>query len=123
MAEAHRRYTRHINFREKWKGHLWQECFASYPMNESHLLAAARYMELNPVRASLAKEPWSYSWSSAAAHVRGCDDTLVHVLPLLEIVEDWRGFIGWDIHLLFPQGIERRQKDNRRDLRIHKAFG
>ena len=26
---------------------------------ENHLLAAARYMELNPVRAGLAQEPWS----------------------------------------------------------------
>jgi len=23
MGEAHRRYTRHVNFREKWRGHLW----------------------------------------------------------------------------------------------------
>ena len=29
--------------------------------------------------------------------MRGCDDDLVHVLPLLEIVEDWRGFIGEDV--------------------------
>jgi len=97
IGEAHRRYTRHVNFREKWKGHLWQERFASYPMSENHLLAAARYIELNPVRAGIAKEPWYYKWSSAGAHVRGCDDNLVHVLPLLEIVEDWRGFIGEDV--------------------------
>ena len=97
MGEAHRRYTRHVNFREKWNGHLCQERFASYPMNENHLLAAARYIELNLVRAGLAKEPWSYKWSSASAHVRGCDDGLVDVLPLLEIAEDWRGFIGEDV--------------------------
>ena len=34
MGEAHRRYTRHVNFREKWRGHLWQVRFASYPVNE-----------------------------------------------------------------------------------------
>jgi len=97
MGEAHRHYTRHINFREKWRGHLWQERFGSYPMSENHLLAAARYVELNPVRASMAKEPWSYKWSSAGAHVRGYDDELVRVGPLLEIVEDWRSFIEEDI--------------------------
>ena len=32
IGEAHRRYTRHINFREKWRGHLWQGRFASFPM-------------------------------------------------------------------------------------------
>jgi putative transposase len=52
-GEAHRRYTRRINFREKWRGHLWQERFASFPMNESYLLAAARYVEMNPVAAGI----------------------------------------------------------------------
>ena len=42
IGEAHRRYTRRINFREKWRGHLWQERFASFPMDERYLLAAAR---------------------------------------------------------------------------------
>lgn len=97
MGEAHRRYTRYVNFREKWRGHLWQERFASYPMGENHLLAAARYIELNPVRAGLAREPWSYKWSSAGVHARGIDDELVRVGPLLEMVNDWRCFIGEDI--------------------------
>jgi putative transposase len=97
IGEAHRRYTRRINFREKWKGHLWQERFASYAMSESHLLAAVRYIELNPVRAGLVKTPLLYEWSSAGAHIKGCDDKLVRVGPLLELVNDWCSFIGQDI--------------------------
>jgi len=34
LGEAHRRYTRHINFREGWRGHLWQERFHSFTMDE-----------------------------------------------------------------------------------------
>ena len=34
MGEAHRRYTRRVNFREGWRGHLWQGRFASYPLDE-----------------------------------------------------------------------------------------
>ena len=49
FGEAHRRYTRLVNFREGWRGHLWQERFHSYPMNERHLHAAVRYVEMNPV--------------------------------------------------------------------------
>jgi putative transposase len=60
-------------------------------------LAAARYIELNPVRAGLVKEPWSYKWSSARAHLRGYDNDFVHVRPLLEIVGDWRSFINEDV--------------------------
>ncbi len=50
IGEAHRRYTRRINFREKWRGYLWQGRFASFIMDEPYLLAAVRYVELNPVR-------------------------------------------------------------------------
>ncbi|MDI6891013.1 MAG: transposase [Thermodesulfovibrionales bacterium] len=94
IGEAHRRYTRHINFREGWRGHLWQGRFGSFPMDESYLLAAVRYVELNPVRARLVKEPLAYPWSSAHAHITGKDDKLVMVSPLLEMVHDWRGFLS-----------------------------
>jgi len=60
IGEAHRRYTRGINFREGWRGHLWQGRFASFPMDETYLLATARYIELNPVRARLVPNPFSY---------------------------------------------------------------
>jgi len=71
LASVHfplNRDTRHINFRENWRGHLWQGRFASFLMDEQYLLAAARYIELNPVRAKLTKNPEDYPWSSAAAH-------------------------------------------------------
>src|SRR4030042_2517893 len=32
IGEAHRRYTREINFRKKWHGYLWQGRFASFAM-------------------------------------------------------------------------------------------
>ena len=94
LGEAHRRYTRRINFREGWRGHLWQGRFASFALDERHLLRAARYVELNPVPAKLCRMPWRWPWSSAAAHVAGRDDALVRVAPLLERVKDWRG-ICW----------------------------
>ena len=65
IGEAHRRYTRQINFREGWRGHLWQGRFASFVMDEPYLLATARYVELNPVRAGLVTGPSEYPWSSS----------------------------------------------------------
>ena len=94
IGESHRRYTRQINFREQWKGHLWQGRFASFLMDENYLLAATRYIELNPVKAGLVKSPEKYLWSSAKAHITGNDDDLVTVKPLLKIVEDWRKFLS-----------------------------
>ena len=31
LGEAHRRYSRRINRRQDWQGHLWQERFRSFP--------------------------------------------------------------------------------------------
>jgi putative transposase len=94
IGEVHRRYTRMVNFREGWRGHPWQGRFASCVLDEPHLLTAARYVELNPVRAGLIKTPSRYRWSSAAAHVRGRDDSVVRVGPLLELAPNWRAFLA-----------------------------
>jgi putative transposase len=79
-----------VNFRQGWRGHLWQGRFASFVMDEPYLLAAARYVELNPVRAKLVLAPSQYRWSSARAHLKGKDDGLVRVAPLLELAGGWR---------------------------------
>lgn len=94
LGEAHRRYTRHVNFREGWRGYLWQGRFASFPMDEPYLLAAARYVELNPVRAGLARRARDWRWSSARAHFSARDDALVRVRPLLDLAPDWAAFLA-----------------------------
>ena len=71
IGKAHRRYTRRINFREKWRGCLWQGRFASFVMDEPYLLAATRYVELNPVRAGLTTDAADWPWSSAKAQPVG----------------------------------------------------
>ena len=60
IGEAHRRYTRRVNFREGWRGHLWPGRFGSFVMDEAYLLAGARYVERNPVRAGLCRRPQDF---------------------------------------------------------------
>lgn len=113
FGEAHRRYTRRINFREGWRGHLWQGRFASYLMDEPHVLAAARYVELNPVRARMMRDPGAYRWSSAAAHLTGQDDRLVQVRPLLELVGDWKAFLAAGLEEQVVEQLERHERTGR----------
>jgi putative transposase len=94
LGEAHRRYSRRVNLREGWRGYLWQGRFASVPMDEPHLLACARYIELNPVRAGLVERPEQWPWSSVHAHLEGTMDGLVAAAPLIERVGDWRAFLA-----------------------------
>jgi len=113
IGEAHRRYTRHVNFRENWRGHLWQGRFASYVLDEQYLLAAVRYVELNPVRAGLTPDAQSYPWSSAAAHVSGSDDCLAAVTPLLQMVDDWAGFLSGGLSEQEYRTLRRHERTGR----------
>jgi putative transposase len=63
-------------------------------MDEPYLLAVARYVELNPVRAGLVATADAWPWSSTKAHLSGRDDRLVKVGPLLAMVADWAAFLN-----------------------------
>jgi putative transposase len=83
VGEAHRRYTNFVNVRAGWTGPLFQSRYASVAVDEPRLLAAARLVCLEPVRAGLARRPEDWAWSSVRAHLKGEDDGLVAVAPLL----------------------------------------
>ncbi|MCP4697923.1 MAG: transposase [Gammaproteobacteria bacterium] len=94
IGETHRCYTRMINFREKWRGYLWQGRFASFPMDDCWLLKAAAYVELNPVKAKMVDEPWDYRWSSVHSHLSGKDPLgIVDAGKLLDLIGDWKGYL------------------------------
>lgn len=94
IAEAHRRYSRAINEREDWRGYLFQGRFASYPMDDAHLMAAVRYVENNPVSAGLVERAEDWRWSSARAHVLGEADGLTDIEALGRHVRDWRRMLA-----------------------------
>jgi putative transposase len=95
IGEAHRRYTRLINFRKGWRGHLWQGRFSSFVMELNYLLACTRYIEQNPVKAGLVKKSEEWPWSSALPHIRGKDDMLVKTEPLSRMVhKEWDEFLS-----------------------------
>jgi len=81
VGEAHRRYTNFVNARGRWSGQLFQSRFSSVAMDEAHLMAAVRYVSLNPVRARLAVRARDWPWSNARGHLAGRDDGLVSVRP------------------------------------------
>jgi len=98
FADAHVRYTRMINKRENWKGHLWQARFGSSVMDEEYLIAAVRYVERNPVRVGLVSKPWEYRWSIASLHMDKTNkDPLVSGDTMLrELISDWSKYLRQD---------------------------
>ncbi len=93
MRKVHIRYSRCLNEREGAPGHLWQGRFRSYVMDEHHLHAAVRYIELNPVRAGLVDQPGQWRWSSARAHLSGQPDGIVDTQAMLSRVSSWGDYL------------------------------
>jgi len=94
IGKAHRRYSLFINARLRVTGHLFQARFASVVMDEAHLIAATRYVSLNPVRAKLVSRAEDWPWSSVRAHLARRDDGLVTVEPVLARVGDFSALLG-----------------------------
>jgi putative transposase len=95
LAGTHMRHAQHINWKYKQIGHLWQGRFYSCVLDEPHTLAAAWYVEMNPVRAGLVLSAWEYPWSSASAHVgAGTDNLLSKRWPSEQLLAQWRAMLS-----------------------------
>jgi len=77
VGEAHHRYSGYINARLRVTGHVFQGRFNCVAMDESHLMAAFRYVALNPVEAQLDATAADWPWCSTPAHPRRQNDGLV----------------------------------------------
>jgi putative transposase len=94
LGDTHRRYTTFVNARARWSGHLFQNRYGSVVMDDAHLIAAVRYVSLNPVRARLVAHAQDWPWSSVRAHLARADDELVSVAPVLSRVPDFAALIA-----------------------------
>jgi|SRR5579871_438620 len=93
MGAAHRRWANHINARGRWRGHLFDGRYASVATDEPHFVTAVRHVALNPVRARLVPAAEEWPWSGVRAHLKGENDSLVVVEPVLRRVKDFAALI------------------------------
>jgi len=78
MQSLGRRYVQYVNRICKRSGTLWEGRFKASLVNaEEYLLLCYRYIELNPVRAGMVKDPGAYPWSSYHSHRLGERDALI----------------------------------------------
>lgn len=94
FSRSHWKYTRRVNFIQGWRGYLWEGRFKSFPLAETHLYAAMRYVERNPVRAKMIINAWDYSWSSALAHANKDKDLLLDNNFVIDEIDDWKGYLS-----------------------------
>ena len=78
-----RQYVRYFNFNYKRTGTLWEGRYKScLVQDEGYLLQLYRYIELNPVRVNMVKDPSEYIWSSYQSNALGKQSRLCTPHPL-----------------------------------------
>jgi putative transposase len=78
MQSVGRRYVRWFNAAYQRTGTLWEGRHkATLVQTEQYLFSCYRYIELNPVRAGLARAPSAYRWSSFHANAQGVADAII----------------------------------------------
>lgn len=113
---AHMRYAQYLHNKINSSGHLWQGRFFSCILDDNHLLAAARYVERNPVRGRKVEKPCDWKWSSAMYHAgkRSLEIPLHDLFELIEVrKEDWEDFINAEDDNQFIKGIRNNTRTGR----------
>ncbi|MFH1505069.1 MAG: transposase, partial [Candidatus Omnitrophota bacterium] len=63
-------------------------------LSESHLYAAMRYVERNPVRAGIVKKAQDYPWSSAKPHIKREKNNLLTNNFITSEIKDWASYLS-----------------------------
>ncbi len=85
MQSVGARYVRHVNDARPRTGTLWEGRYkACLVARDEHVLAACRYIDLNPVRAGIVTHPMAYPWSSHAVLTGARSDPWIVPHPALE---------------------------------------
>lgn len=78
MQMLGRYYVQYFNYTYERTGTLWEGRYkATLIDSDTYLLTCYRYIELNPVRASMVSHPSDYPWSSYHYNAMGLADALV----------------------------------------------
>ena len=81
--------------------------FGAVVMDEPHLLAAPRYIALNPVVAGLVSHAEDWPWSSTRAQLAGEDDELATVAPVRALIPDFAALLAMPADAATTTRIER----------------
>ncbi|MFH0763692.1 MAG: transposase [Candidatus Omnitrophota bacterium] len=80
MHSINRWYARWYNEHYERKGHFWEDRFyGELTKDDIQLLAVMRYIDLNPVRAGLCKDPAEWRYSGARIYLNGVKDGLIDI--------------------------------------------
>lgn len=78
MKKINLAYFHHYNKEYGWVGHFWQDRFKSQAVGkDAYFIQCGKYIELNPVRASIVENPADYLYSSYRYYEKGETNHLI----------------------------------------------
>jgi putative transposase len=122
MQSIGARYVKYVNNTMERTGTLWEGRYrACLVARDEHVMAACRYIDLNPVRAGLVQRADDYPWSSYSALAELKVDELVTPHSALDQLGTPRGsaYARW-----CEQGSRADELDRLREATVRElAFG
>lgn len=116
MQTLGRRYVGHINGLRERTGTLWEGRYrAAVVDTDAYFFRCSRYIELNPVRAGLAKDPGAYPWSSYGANAQGASDPLVTPHALYKSLNTTPAARAADYRAMFTEALDEKTLKTIRD--------
>lgn len=108
MHSIDRWYARWYNEYYERKGHFWEDRFyGELIKDDTQLLATMRYIDLNPVRAGLCKDPAEWPHSGASFYLKGTKDNLLDVPEIYKNLGDNGKSRQKTYSYLFPSNLTR----------------
>lgn len=84
MSRINKNYARNFNNKYNFVGHVFQARYNGELIeSDEYILAASRYIYLNPVRANMVQEPENYRWSSYGVYLGIRKENIIHSEILL----------------------------------------
>ncbi len=115
-------YTRYYRKKYKGIGHLFQDRFKSFIIQEGvYLLECGRYVELNPLRAGIVKSPEEYKWTSYRVYVTEEDSKIIEESPEYEGLSEEES----KRRIIYREYVESGEIEKRKEERFFKegAYG
>ena len=108
MHSIDRCYARWYNEHYERKGHFWEDRFyGELVKDDLQLLAVMRYIDLNPVKAGLCKNPTEWPYSGARFYLEGVKDDLLDMPEIYTSLGDTEKARQKTYSFIFPSNLTR----------------
>lgn len=113
MKGINQRYAQYVNRVHDRSGTPWEGRYrSSVVFSARYVLACYRYIELNPVRAGIVRQPANYPWSSHGANANGLENPVVQPHGVYAALARSPTARRWAYRALVDEAVQAAMVDN-----------